>query len=181
MLSFFQNGKPPYSVEKISEGKFLDRAKEAGVDVFFNCWMQKKVRKAMVGTWFILHVNEDFVFWGKPVFKRIFSDKRIVEEFFKTDLNKLNLEFPDFKSKPGNAVRLKLCEYIQNSLNNPARITVSLGFKVKLTDTAIDVETPCTKTPKSSVDNPNPIPVKANYRVILDKYTLDLIELEELN
>ena len=181
MLSFFQNGKPPYSVEKISDGKFLDRAKVAGVDAFINCWMQKKVRKAMVGTWFILHENEEFVFWGKPVFKRVFSDKRIVEEFFKTDIIKLNLEFPDFKSKSGNDIRLKLCEYIQNSLSVPVRITVSIGFKAKLIGEIINVETQCTKTPYSTAESPEPVPVTIKYRVLLNKYTLDLIELEELN
>ena len=139
----------------------MDRAKEVDVDVFFTCWMQKKLRKAFVGTWFVLHENDDFVFWGKPVFKRMFSDKRIVDEFFKTDALKLNLEFPDFKSKPGNSVRHKLSELIKGSQKNQENISVPFGFKAKLTETTIDIETPCTKTPKSSVEKPNPIPVKA--------------------
>ena len=181
MLSFFQNGSPPFSVYKITEGMFLDRAIEESPDVFFQCWMQKKIRKAPVGTWFILHEDNDFIYWGNPRFRRLFSDKRIVEEFFKTNKKQLDKQFPDYRTKDGNSIRLKLCEYIKDANKNLSYVTVSMGFKAKLSENSIAIETACYLTSNYTEEDKQPLAKKAKYKIRLDKNSLDLIELIQLN
>ena len=181
MFSFFQSDKPPYAVEKISNGKFLDKAKEVNVGFFFQHWMQKKPRKALVGCWFILYEDEEYVYWGWPQFKRLFSDKRVAVEFYKTNKAALNQAFPNYKSIYGNVIRLKLQEVIQKSHPEKVYASVSLGFKAQLLDATIIIETNCTLKPHTTADNPNPEAEKASYKIVLDKNTLDLVELERIN
>lgn len=54
MFAFFQNNKPPYAVGRIAEGQLLEYAKEVDIHYFFKCWLNKHLRKVLVGSWFIL-------------------------------------------------------------------------------------------------------------------------------
>ena len=180
MFSFFQNDKPPYSVEKIAEGKLLDKAKEVDINFFFKHWMQNKPRKAMVGAWFVLYENEEFIYWGYPVFKRVFSDKRIVDDFYKTAKKDLQQQFPNYRKIEGNDVRLRLHQAIHALQPAPDYdVTVSFGFKAKLLEDAILIETPCTIKPRSGPDAEKTL--SASYKVRLDKNNLDLIDIQKLN
>lgn len=178
MFSFFQNDKPPYSVEKIAEGKLLDKAKEVDINFFFKHWMQNKPRKAMVGAWFVLYENEEFIYWGEPRFKRLFSDKRIVDDFYKTSKKDLQQQFPNYKKIEGNDVRLRLQELILAAEKDAGAqyVSVSLGFKATLLDNAIEIETPCEIKTKEKPDEST----RATYKVLINKHTLDLIEIQKL-
>ena len=179
MFSFFKNDKPPYSVQKISEGRFLDKAKEVKVSFFFKCWMAKKPRKAMVGSWFIVHTDDKYVYWGWPVFKRLFSDNRVLEEFYKTNKQLLEEEFPNYKKRDGNAIRIRLHDIIRKDLDK-ASVTVGMNFKATLNATDISIESPCTITPFLTTNNPEPASEKATYHIVLDKESLELIKLERI-
>jgi len=180
MFSFFQSNKPPYSTKKISEGKFLDKAEEVDVHIFFKRWMQKKPRKALVGCWFVIHEDDQYVYWGWPIFKGIFSDDRRVDSFYKTNKEALNQAFPNYKKIYGNTIRLKLQEVIQKAHTEKVYASVSLGFKSKLLDTTIAIETHSTIKPHSTKEIPEPESKKVSYKVVFEKNTLDLILIEEI-
>ena len=110
----FGFGSKKLSVEDIKKGKHLDRAEEKTVQNFFQNRMTNRIRKAMVGAWYILHEDDDFVYWGKPRFSGIFSNGRIVEQLFKTSKAELSQAFPNYAKTAGNDVRLKLVDYIGN-------------------------------------------------------------------
>lgn len=177
MFSFFQTNKPPYSVEKIAEGKLLDKAKDADVYFFFKHWMEKKPRKAIVGSWFVLYENEEFIYWGMPVFKRIFSDKRIVDVFYKTSKKAIEENFPSYKKIDGNTVRIRAQELILAAEKEAQNVTVAIGFKSTLLENRIEILTPCTIYPKEKPD----VPIQANYKISLDKNTLELIDIQKIN
>ncbi len=176
MFSIFNPGKPPYNVAKIGQGKLLEYAKSADIHQFFQAWMQKRPRKALVGCHFELYQDTEYLYWGKPIFQRLFSDKRVVQEFFKTPLEDITTQFPNYKKVWGNVVRLKLQNVIAENLEIPAYVSVSSGsFRARLEGNYIYVHTPCSITYRDDTNSESS--KKANYTVILDKNTLDLIQI----
>lgn len=179
MFSFFKNDQPPYSVERIEQGQLLDKAEEVTIDVFFKHWMQKRPRKALVGTSFILHQDADFIYWGRPVFKRLFSDKRIVEHFYKTNIQTLHETFPDYKKRDGNHIRLRLQELMTQHLDDALSVSIPSFQKASLTKDTITLSVICHIQFKTTdeTNNTRTIP----YTIRLNKHSLTLIEVTPLN
>lgn len=182
MFPFNKKDRLPYSVERIAAGELLDKALERDPHSFFKHWMRKRPRKAMVGTWFVLYQNEGFVYWGSPVFKRLFSDKRVVEKFYKTPRKALEEVFPDYEKKDGNAVRLRLLETVRKALPPSSGITLGMGdFAANLSDEHIIATVNCRVSPPFTPDTPNPEAETVRFKVVLDKGTLKALSCERID
>ena len=108
----------------------LGLAEEATVDEFFTQWMTKPPRKAQVGTWFVLHQDETFVYWGRPLTGGfLFQSKRFVERLYKTRRSHLQEHFPSYESVWGNTVRLALRRVItEHRQSSATQERVKLGI-----------------------------------------------------
>ena len=85
------------SVNAVSKGKQLDKAIEKECTVFIQNRSENKPRKTMVGLWLILFEDSEWVYWGYPKFRTILSDRRYVDELYKTDKKKLSELNPNYK------------------------------------------------------------------------------------
>lgn len=81
MFGIFSN---KISVEAILKGKKLDKAIEKGAESYRHFFAQNKPRKTMVGFWLKLFEDDEWIYWGYPKFRMIFSNKRYVDELYKT-------------------------------------------------------------------------------------------------
>jgi len=175
MFSFFNKNKPPYSVEKIEQGQLLDKATEVDVPFFFNRWIQKRPRKALVGTCFILYEDQEAVYFGYPVFARLFSNKRIVQEFYKVLKKNLKTTFPNYKKQEGNRIRLRLHELIAEREGDKVSVSIH-NFTGKILDRTFEFTIIGYLTDRVTGDKP---PSRAvSYRIVLDKKNLDCLGLE---
>jgi len=174
--SFGVSPSPPaLSVEKIQQGELLDKAKAATLEEFFESWMDRNPKKATEGCWFVLYQNDEFLYWGWSSFKILMSSKPTVKEFFKTPQKDIKAKFPNYETVHGNSIRDKLVEVITKSIPKKAKIIVELGFKASLIEETIVIQTPC------SIKHLNESKIhKANYNIILNKNTLELIKLEPI-
>jgi len=93
MFSFFSKA---ISVKAIKKGKYIDRAIEKNVSYFLNCRLHNPPRKAMVGIWLLFFEDEQYIYWGKPRFRMLFSDEKIVDEFYKTEKNAVLESYPQY-------------------------------------------------------------------------------------
>ncbi len=172
MLSFFKTDRPPFDIQKIRQNHHLDKAKRASVNVFFEAWMHKKPRKAMVGTWFVLHQEEGYIYWGKPYFKNLFIDKIVVNEFFKTEKAALQQQFPHYSRVDGHTIRLRLQEIIKASNPDFEAVSIGYNFEASLLKDTININCPCQITE-------NEITKNLIYQAVLDKNNLDLVSLQK--
>lgn len=145
MFSFFNKDKPPYAVEKIEAGKLLDKATIVDVPFFFNRWIQKRPRKALVGTCFILYEDQEAVYFGYPIFARLFSNKRTVQEFYKVLKKNLKTTFPNYKKQEGNTIRLRLHQLIVEKQIASLAVTIH-NFTGKIEATAFEFIVHCALT-----------------------------------
>ncbi|WMX15487.1 MULTISPECIES: hypothetical protein [unclassified Aureispira] len=173
-ISLKAEALPTYPVNKIQQGELLNKAKASSLDDFFESWMDRNVKKAMEGSWIVLYKNEEFLYWGWTTFESMVSANPTVKEFFKTPMADIQAKFPNYESVHGNSIREKLEIVIAKSIPQKATVTVILGFKVQLIDETLVIQTPCT------IKIPGEDSEKANYNVILNRDTLDLIKLEPL-
>ena len=111
--------------------KHLASAEEATVEEFFTKWMTKPPRKAQIGTWFILHQDETFVYWGKPIMGGFLQmSTRFVEQLYKTKKADLGSQFPSYDSVWGNTVRLALYDIMnEHRQSNANKERITLGIK----------------------------------------------------
>lgn len=172
ILSAFSSG---FSVEKIKQGELLDKAKATTLEVFFESWMDRNLKKATEGTWISLYKDDVFFYWGWATFESLTSTNPSVKEFYKTHLAEVLDKFPSYEKVHGNSIREKLEEIITKFIAKPCQVTVTLGFKATLVEDTIEIEVPCAvkleEEPKSN---------KHQYYIVLDKHNLKLMEIEEL-
>jgi len=181
MFSFFKKAGPPFSVKEIKQDKHLTYAKEVSLELFFKQWMLKRPRKGPVGCCFILHEDEQFVYWGQPVFKGIFSDDRIVDSFYKTSKKALEERFPNYPKIWGNVVRLALQSAIHDyyqEQNTSYYVSVSLGFDAQLKEDYIEVKTPCSLQETGLSDSAKET---THFRVLFDKHDLMVKEIHPID
>lgn len=175
MFSFFQNDNPPYSVDRIKNNELLDKAVAAPVHHFFRRWMQKRPRKALVGNCFILHEDEEFIYWGTPRFKKLFSDQRIVDNFFKTSKKELEHKFPNYKTIWGNTVRLRVQDEVRKIQEKGTNVSLPMtSFSTKLLKNYIEVHATCRLETKIEEQTQSH---QQKYRLLLDKNNLNPSEI----
>lgn len=174
-LSMTMSFSTGYSIEKIHQGEYLEKAKEATFEVFFDNWMDSNVKKASIGCWITLFENEESLYFGWTTFESLTDPNATIKEFFKTPMKDIKDKFPNYKKVHGNSIREKLELVIAKSIGPNATASVSLGFKPVLADQVIVVETSALFK-ETGVGKPE----KANFKVSLNKNTLDLISVEEL-
>ncbi|CAA6824368.1 MAG: Unknown protein [uncultured Aureispira sp.] len=165
---------PAYSVTKIQQGELLNKAKASTLENFFESWMDRNAKKAMLGSWIVLYQNEESLYWGWTTFENMVSANPTVKEFFKTPMRDIQTKFPNYEAVHGNSIREKLEAVIKKSIPQKVTVTVLLGFKVQLIDETLVIQTPCT------IKAPGEDSEKAKYNVILHRDSLDLIKLEPL-
>lgn len=93
MFSFFSK---TISLKSIQKAKYLDKAIEKDISYFLDCRLHNPPRKAMVGLWLIFFEDANYIYWGKPRFRRLFSDDRVVDEFYKTDKKAVLESYPQY-------------------------------------------------------------------------------------
>lgn len=172
VFSTFSTG---FSVDKIKQGELLDKAKVTALDVFFESWMDRNLKKAAEGTWITLYKDDVFLYWGWATFESLTSTNPTVKEFYKTHLAEVLDQFPSYEKVHGNSIREKLEEIITKFTAKACTVTVTLGFKATLVEDTIEIEVPC-----SIKLEEEPRATKHEYAIVLDKNTLKLIEIEEI-
>lgn len=172
VLTTFSSG---FSVEKIKQGELLDKAKVASLEVFFESWMDRNLKKAAEGTWIALYKDDVFLYWGWATFESLTSTEPSVKEFYKTHITEIQDQFPSYEKVHGNSIREKLEETITKFIAKACTVTVTLGFKATLVEDTIEIEVPCTIKLEEQ-----PRATKHQYYIVLDKNSLKLIEIEEL-
>lgn len=179
MFSFFKR-KSILKINDIMNGKYLELAEEKDYLFFFKKWMQKKHRKNMVGTWFILYENEKHIYWAKPYHKSIFSDDIIINKLYFTSLKSLNLHFPKFRNINGTNLRNKIQQYMHQyykaSEIKTNYLTVPHAFNAELKDDNILIKASCNF---SRLEDNVETFKKAIFNLVLDKSTLSLKEIHE--
>lgn len=89
--------KRSYAVHKIQKGKLLQHAEEATLQQFMYCRLQNRPRKAFVGLYLVLYEDDHYVYWGNPRFWMLFSDRRVVEKFYKTPKAEVLAAYPEYQ------------------------------------------------------------------------------------
>jgi hypothetical protein len=173
-ISLKTEALPAYSVTKIQQGELLNKAKISTLEIFFESWMDRNVKKSMVGSWIVLYKNDESLYWGWTTFESMVSANPTVKEFFKTPIMDIQTKFPNYEEVHGNSVREKLEVVIKKSIAKSVTVTVVLGFKVELVEETLVIQTPCT------IKEPGEDSEKVKYNVILHRDSLDLIKLEAL-
>lgn len=84
------------------------KATEIPVAEFFDRRMFNRPRKALVGNWMILYDDAENVYLGYPRFSGVFSDRREIEELFRTSRPQLDADFPGWKEIDGEALQKTL-------------------------------------------------------------------------
>ena len=166
-MPFIKSNK--LDVDKISEGQYLDRAKEIEVEDFFAKRMNNKVRKALVGNWLILIESEGFTYIGRPRFKSLFSNKRITEQLLKVNTAQLNQRFPSYHQTQGNDVRLQVHQLLYQELNSPI---AWLTWKATLQPNYLSITANCALQKAETTS--------LKFLLHLDSDTLALMHLEKL-
>lgn len=128
-------------VEKIAQGQALEIAESISVDEFVRLRMQNRPRKALVGNWFILYQNQDFIYIGSPRFRGL-SDLREVEEIYRVSHPELVRRFPGYESIEGFHVRLAIQEALQLQAQENESVSVSWGWQTRLGDGKLIFLTP---------------------------------------
>lgn len=179
MFSFLKKDSPPYSVTRIQRGELLDKATLATVHTFFNDWLNKRPRKAMVGSWFLLHEDETFVYWGAPVFQRLFSNERMVDDFYKTEKKELAVKFPEWKKQYNDFVWQRIYTIIKKEAKSIS-VNKNKPLKGSIKDNQFHIKVSCTlvHAQENDVDPLNS--TKVTYSLVLDNKTLDLITINTL-
>lgn len=180
MFSLFKKDKPPYSVQRIQKGDLLDKATLASVHTFFNNWLNKRPRKVMVGCWFVLYQDEAFVYWGMPVFKRLFGkDNKIVERFYKTSKKELEEQFPLYKNHYQDFLWQRLYTIIKATMKGVVSVRrdkILTGF---IKNNQLNINLSCALIyPKEDAEE-LARETKASYDIILDNKTMDLIAIKQ--
>lgn len=180
MFSFLKKDKPPYSVTRIQKGELLDKATLATVHTFFNDWLNKRPRKAMVGSWFLLHEDEAFVYWGKPIFQRFFSDERMVDVFYKTEKKELALKFPQWKKQYNDFIWQRVYTIIKKEKKKVISVNRDKPLKGYIKDNQFYIEVSCTLIYSKDQDGQSASSTNTKYELVLDNKTLDLITINTL-
>lgn len=179
MFSLFKNNRPPYSVQRIEKGELLDKATLATVQTFFNDWLNKRPRKAMVGCWFILYKDADFVYWGMPVFKGIFSDDRTVESFYKTPKVVLDEQFPLYKNKYQDFMWKRVYAVIKQEAVGVVSVRRNKAMKGFIKDNQLHINVSCRLLYPKKEGAEFATETKVTYDIILDNKTMGLIAIKQ--
>lgn len=167
-------------VHRIKEGKYLDLAQEKTVNSFFKHRMKNKLRKALVGAWYIILEDNDYVYWGFPSFKRVFSDTRLIlrENFYKTNRNDLRERFPNYKKCDGPKVKTAIQSYIAHQVRKEYTPQIPHSYirrwKASLQDKTMSIETEVNVRIEQQQQ-----PKTKNYHLVLDKNSLELLHIDK--
>ena len=180
MFSLFKNDRAPYSVQRIQEGELLHKATLADVHTFFNNWLNKRLRKSIVGSWVVLHQDDVFVYWGKPIFKGFFrQDKTIVELFYKTPKRELDEQFPLYKNHYQDFLWQCLLNIIKEKENGIVAVLRYKKMKGVIKENQLHINVPCILVYPKEKGAESAIESKENYEIVLDNKTMDLITIKQ--
>lgn len=184
MFSLFGPPKK-LAVHRIQNGKYLDLAKEVNVSFFFKCRMQNKLRKALVGAWYIIQEDNEYVFWGYPIFQRLFSDTRMIDrkKFYKTNREALRQQFPNYKTYDGPKIKTTVQSYIAHEVRqeyNPENPhTYIRRWKGTLQDKTISIEAEVNVRFEQQQQQQQQ-PKTKTYHLALDKNNLELLHIDKI-
>jgi len=179
MFSLFKNNQAPYSVQRIEKGELLDKATLKSVHTFFNDWLNKRPRKARVGCWFILYKNEDFVYWGIPVFKGLFSNDRTVETFYKTSKTALDEQFPLYKNYHQDFIWQRLYTIIKQDTTGIVTVRRDKALKGFIKGNQLQIEVSCRLIYPKKEGAEFAEEIKVQYDIVLDNKTMSLIAIKQ--
>ena len=179
MFSLFKKNQPPYSVQRIQKGELLDKATLASVRTFFNDWLNKGPRKAMVGCWFILQEDASFVYWGMPIFKGVFSADRTVDAFYKTSKKELDEQFPWYKQQDQDLIWQRLYTIIKQKTIGVVSVRRDKALKGFIKKNQLHIEVSCGLIYPKKEGVKFAEETKVEYAIILDNKTMDLIDIKQ--
>lgn len=178
------------NVKQIQKGRHLDKAIPKTVDNFMNKRMKNPIRKALVGIYLVFFEDEDYIYWGKPVFQRLFSDKRVVDEFYKTPKADVLESYPEYQE---DFYSQKIKEAIRKAVRHYQDLQDGAYFhhftfrktpqiQIKGDEFHIKVYTTVTYTPapyqQIEGEVPQPKNNPRNYQIRLKRDDLELLEIE---
>ncbi len=107
--------------------------------------MSNRPRKANVGSWQILHLTEDSVFYGYPVFTNLLTGSRGVDVLYRVDKQALQSKFPGYARLTGIEMKFALYQGVsQAKCDLP---DVQSKWKAELRDGVIVLEVHCQNRP----------------------------------
>ena len=173
------------SVEAVKKGQRLDKAIEKDVNFFLECRLHNKPRKALVGMWLILFEDEQWIYWGYPVFRMLFSDSRVVDVLYKTERKAIVEIYPEYhKDFQSLEIRLKILDAVRNHEGlkdgiNYQGFNLYPNYKINIQDGNFVIkakgEISYTAAPYS--DNPREEKRLQNYDIVLKTDNLQLISI----
>ena len=86
----------PIPLENVSQRQHLLFAVQTSPQVFFSRLLNRRLRKAPVGNWEILHDDGVFIYYGYPIFKELLSDNRQIKTLYKVSRHGTYKTFPKF-------------------------------------------------------------------------------------
>ncbi|WCL82884.1 hypothetical protein PPO43_07250 [Saprospira sp. CCB-QB6] len=89
--------KKRFRLSRLAKGKDLDLAQLRSAQQFVQARLNNPPRKALVGICLVVHEDPDFVYWGYPYFCRLFSDRRCMDELFKSPRAEVAALHPDYR------------------------------------------------------------------------------------
>ncbi len=180
------------NVKQIQKGRHLDKAIPKTVADFMNKRMKNPPRKALVGLYLVFFEDEAHVYWGRPVFQRIFSNKRVVDEFYKTPRADVLEQYPEYQqdfyaSKIKAAIRKAIHDYedLQDGVHfhhftyrKPYRLSIQQDhFELSVFANVIYTSAPYQRLEGEA---PKPKESPKNYRIILKRSDLSLVDTQRL-
>lgn len=179
-----------YAVHKIQKGKYLQHATEKSIDAFMECRLHNRPRKAMVGLWLVLYEDENYVYWGKPRFRCLFSDKRVVEVLFKTNKEAVLATYPEYRKDFFSLdLKRKVLEAIRKYMGELDGIlfhhaTFDKELEISIEKDSFVIKAACTvnstSAPYSGREGEVKTPTNRSqtFTVVLNREDLELIKVE---
>ena len=151
---------------------------QSDVNEFFQRRMKNKLRKALVGSWIILHEDESNIYYGYPRFKGIFSSDRVVEKIYFLKKKELAEKLSIYKNFTGVELRAKILasidSYRKQKKESSAFLLFSNNWTVVLNEDSIQVQAIV------SEENSNTTKSKSKkYTILLNKNDLSLLKIQE--
>ncbi len=111
------------SVTDIKKEKKLTKANLVSPDVFLEKRMENTIKKMLGFNWEILIVKDRYVYWGYPTASLFSSSYKIKKKhFFKTSLQELQADLPDYEKLDGiyifKIIREKITKELGPKLEN---------------------------------------------------------------
>lgn len=157
-------------VDDVMKGLNLEKAREITYNEFFQKRMENKLRKINVGNWDILYTDSNFVYIGKPKLKRLFSNVRILDTLYKTDIETLKTNIPQYKEIQGFILKQKAYLEIMSTKNDTLYVYPSEKFDAQITEKTIEININATLSDSS----------KVKYNISFDKNDLKVLFISKL-